>query len=355
MIDPIFFDARYIRVEHHDGISRFSAGLCQELSKLTKVIAIISDERQLEKLPTGIEHVKLSDPTNALAELFIATKLNRLGAKVVFSPMQTMGSWFRKYKLVLTLHDLIYYAHPTPPSGFSWSIRLGWRLFHLSFVPQRLMLNRADAIVTVSQTTKSLIEKYRLTKKPISVVYNAAPEHQAAKHAKPNNSLIYMGSFMDYKNVECLIDALVLLPNFQLELLSRITPSRKAALLGRAGAAGDRVVFRNGVSDQEYHETLRHAFALVSASRDEGFGIPVIEAMSQGTPAVISNIEIFREIGGEAALYFEPSDPADLASRIRELESPTNWLAASKSSQQQAKLFSWKASADQLLKALQAV
>ena len=353
MLDPVFFDARYIRVGHHDGISRFSAGLCEALSKKTKVIAIVSDTRQLEKLPNGIEHVLLNDPTKPFAELLIAKKLNKLGAKLVFSPMQTMGTWFRKYRLVLTLHDLIYYAHPTPPPSFSWPIRLGWRLFHLTYIPQRLMLNGADAIVTVSQTTKSLIAKHRLTRKPVSVVYNAGSGTKQLAHTKPNKSLIYMGSFMEYKNVECLIDSLSTLTDYQLELLSRISPERQAQLESRAGESAKRIVFHNGVSDEKYHQVLSSAFALVSASKDEGFGIPVIEAMEQGTPAIVSDIEIFREIGGEAASYFDPDSPEQLAKRVLELSQ--NWNSASESAIQQAKKFNWEASAEALLTALEAL
>lgn len=351
MLEPIYFDARYIRVGHHDGISRFSVGLCAALSRKTKVIAIISDSRQLEKLPTGIEHVLLNDPTKPFAELLIAKKLNRIGAKLVFSPMQTMGTLFRKYRLVLTLHDLIYYAHPTPPPNFSWLIRFGWRLFHLSYLPQRIMLNGADAIATVSETTKSLIEKNRLTRKPVTVVYNAGSGETQPKHTLPNNSLVYMGSFMDYKNVECLIDSLNFLPDFKLELLSRVSDERKAELLTRAGKSEERVIFHNGVSDAKYHEILRRSFALVSASRDEGFGIPVIEAMEQGTPAILSNIEIFREIGGVAASYFDPDNPEQLAKRVMELKE--KWGSVSAAGTRQASRFNWDGSAQALLEAFE--
>jgi hypothetical protein len=153
--DHIFFDARFIRFDHHDGISRFSAGLFAALNRRTKVTAIISDTRQLLKLPRGCDYVLANDPTS-IRELFIAPSLNRAGAGVVFSPMQTMGSWFRRYKLILTLHDLIYYRHPAPPPEFNWLIRTGWRLFHMVYWPQRVFLNRADAVATVSKTSKRL-------------------------------------------------------------------------------------------------------------------------------------------------------------------------------------------------------
>lgn len=352
MTKPIYFDARYIRVDHHDGISRFSSGLLAALSKRTEVIAIIHDDRQLEKLPVGIKHLKLNDPTNALAELFIARKLNSEGASVVFSPMQTMGSLGRKYKLVLTLHDLIYYAHPTPPPSFSWPIRIGWRLFHLTYLPQRLMLNGADAVATVSRTTKSLIEKHKLTRKPVFVVYNAGSGHSAKAHESPTKSLVYMGSYMDYKNVECLVDAMASLQEYELHLLSKISESRKQELIDRAGLAKKRVVFHNGVSDHEYHELLSKAFALVSASLDEGFGIPVVEAMEQGTPVIVSDIEIFREIGGNAASYFDPAKPGELVARLRALEDQDAWQNASQLCKSQSAQFNWENSADALLREL---
>ena len=345
----VFFDARYIRVGHHDGISRFSAGLFAALSKITPVVAIICDDRQLAHLPAKTEHVKLSDPTNGLAELFIARKLNALGADIVFSPMQTMGAWFRKYKLVLTLHDLIYYNHPTPPPSFSVAIRLGWRLFHLFYWPQRLILNQADAIVTVSETTKSLMLKHRLTKRPITVVHNAATGEPAALARKEHNrDLIYMGSYMDYKNVECLVFALQELSGFQLHLLSKIGDQRKTELVKLAGGAANRIHFHNGVSDDEYRSLLDNAFALVSASREEGFGIPVIEAMGRGTPAIVSDIEIFREVGGEAACYFNPDEPGELAARVHELENAEAWLKASSDALAQAGKFNWERSAEEL-------
>jgi len=353
MIDPIYFDARYVRVGQHDGISRFSAGLIDALSQRTKVVAIIYDEAQLQKLPTDIEYVKLSDPTNPFAEFFIAMKLNSLGAKLVFSPMQTMGTWFRKYRLVLTLHDLIYYSHPTPPLSFPWLIRLGWRLFHMTYIPQRLLLNRADAIATVSQTTKSLIVKHRLTSKPVFVTYNAGTGIISPKRSKPTKALVYMGSFMDYKNVESLIDGMAELPEFELHLLSKISPKRKQEFIERANSHAQRIIFHNGVSDDEYHAFLSKCFALVSASLDEGFGIPVIEAMEQGTPVIISQIPIFEEIGGKAASYFEPTNPAEFAKRVRELESTSNWSSASKNSRAQAQKFDWGNSADVLLERLQ--
>ena len=350
----LFFDCRYIRIDHHDGISRFSAGLFTALNKITKVTAMISDLRQLDKLPAGIEFVKVTSPTSPVEPL-VAMRLNKLGAKVVFSPMQTIGSFGRRFKLVLTVHDLIYYRHPAPPPSFAWPIKLLWRLYHLSYLPQRLLLNRADAVTTVSHTTKALIAKHHLTKRPVSVVYNAADSDSASiATSRPTNkqTLVYMGSFMDYKNVEVLIKGMANLAGYELLLLSRISAERKAELQ-KLIPSGATVTFLNGVTDDEYHELLSSAVALVTGSRDEGFGIPLVEAMIRGIPIVVSDIPIFKEIGGDAASYFDHEDASSFSKAVRSIANQDAWLAKSILSKAQAKKFSWSTSAEALLKLLQ--
>jgi glycosyltransferase involved in cell wall biosynthesis len=354
-LERIFFDARFIRWDNHDGISRFSAGLFAALHRRTPVTAIIHDTRQLQRLPTGCDYLLTSDPTS-LRELFIARTFNKAGATLVFSPMQTMGSFLRKYKLVLTLHDLIYYRHPAPPPGFNAAIRLIWRLYHLVYWPQRLLLNRADAVATVSLTSKRLIEEYKLTKRPVSVIYNAAGslngdyQHAQPKHRpREAQNLVYMGSFMDYKNVEVLIAGMKHLPDYQLQLLSRITQERRAQLEALVDPAGGAVVFHNGVSENEYHNQLDKAVALVTGSQDEGFGIPLVESMSRGVPVVVSDIEIFREIGGPAAIFFNQNDAEAFANAVKSLETNPSWMDHSRLSARQAEKFNWDRSAAELI------
>ncbi len=353
--ERLFFDARYIRFDHHDGISRFSAGLFEALHRRIPVTAIINDERQLMRLPQNCEYIFANDPTS-FKELFVARTLNKAGAKLVFSPMQTMGTFGRRYKLVLTLHDLIYYSHPAPPPGFNAFIRALWRLYHLVYWPQRVLLNRADAVATVSDTTKRLMVQHRLTSRPIRVIHNAAGS-LASQDAHPQpegrpqngNRLVYMGSFMDYKNVEVLIAGIGQLPDFELHLLSKITPERQAELSKQIEPGGGKVVFHKGVSEDEYHRHLDQAVALVTGSRDEGFGIPLVESMSRGIPVVVSNIEIFREIGGDAAVFFDQGSAASFAAAVRSLESDSKWSRASRKSAKRAKSFNWDKSAAELV------
>jgi glycosyltransferase involved in cell wall biosynthesis len=352
------YDARYIRTDHHDGISRFSSRIAHELAALVakqprfELTFLISDPGQLAHLPAECSYALISSPTSA-RERSVARTVNKLGLDTVFSPMQTMGSRGRSYRLILTVHDLIYYRHPMPPRQFAWPVRLLWRLYHLSWWPQRWLLNASDAVVAVSNTTKALIAEHHLTRRPVYVVSNAAEPLPSVPDEPRGNSLVYMGSFMPYKNVETLIDALEYLPDYELHLLSRIHPRDRARLTERAG--GKNVIFHDGVSDREYSHELARARAAVTASLDEGFGIPVIEAMAAGVPVVCSDIPIFREIGGEAAVFAPAQDAAAFARAVRDLQNPKEFSRMAALGRTQAARYSWKASAQALFDVLEEV
>lgn len=350
----VYFDARFTRTTHHDGISRYGSCLLAALLTAVRgtgieVTAIINDEAQLDLLP-DCAWVRLNSPTS-WQEIFIAKKLNDLGADVVFSTMQVMGSSGRRYGLILTVHDLIYYSHPLPPVDLPAALRLLWRAYHLSYAPQRLLLGRADAIASVSQTTKDLIAEHHLSSKPVTVVSNAAEAAVSGIRSVNRNdarSLVYMGAFLPYKNVETLIRSLEHLPGWTLHIASRIDGRREAALRALIPNRA-KVIFHRGVSDAEYAELLEGATALVTASQEEGFGLPVIEAMAQGVPVAVSDIPIFHEIAGEAAVYFDPDDASDVATTIERLTDPALWSELSAAGQRQAKLFDWDASAQALV------
>lgn len=354
----VLLDCRYVRVGRHDGISRYTVGLVGALARLGsdhRFELLVSDVRQLDHLPDLPWHL-VSGPTSP-REPLVARQVRRLDPDVVFTPMQTMGGWGRDYPLVLTLHDLIYHRHRTPPRDLPGWLRLLWRAYHLTWWPQRLLLGRADAVVTVSATTAGLIARHRLARRPVTVVPNAADGPGAPGGARdpdvpPAPTLVYMGSFMPYKDVGTLARAMADLPGHELHLMSRATPAQHERLVSLA--AGGRLVFHDGASDESYRSVLRSATALLSASRDEGFGIPLVEAMRLGTPVVVSDIEVFREVCGDAALYVSPGDAAGFAGAVRALAEPGAWRERSTACRERSGRFGWDASARALLPALEA-
>jgi glycosyltransferase involved in cell wall biosynthesis len=347
----ILFDCRYTRLGRHDGISRYGARLVEELAKLHPVTMLIQDERQLEMLP-DLPWV-LGPSYTSPGEPFVALSVNRHKPDVVFTPMQTMGPAFRRYALVTTVHDLIYYTHRTPPKDLNWALRLIWRGYHLWWGFQRALLNQADAHLVDSETTRELMQRHRLTGNPMHVVLLGTdqPTSPPRRTAPDRRDLVYMGSFMQYKNVDLLVRSMNELPEYRLRLMSRVSADERARLT--ALAPDGSLEFLDGATDEQYEAALTSATALVSASRDEGFGLPVVEAQALGTPVLLSDIPIFREIGGEPAGYFDPSSVESFVAAVRELEQHDEWARRSAASVVWAKRYNWPDAARALLAVLE--
>jgi glycosyltransferase involved in cell wall biosynthesis len=351
----LLFDARYIRTDFHDGISRYSMELGNALAKLTSVTFLVCDPAQLQFLPKKADVLFIHAPISA-KEPFTASILNQYKPDVVVSPMQTMGTAGRKYKVILTSHDMIYYRHHTPPKQLPWYIRAGWLVYHATYIPQRLKLNSADIVATVSHTVKAEFEQANLTHQPIIVVPNA-PQRFATypvSHKSPVQNIVYMGSFMPYKNVETLVRTMEYLPGRTLHLLSKIAPNRRAELQKLIPEDAD-VRFYSGVTDDQYEAVLANNAVLVTASLDEGYGLPIAEALAMGVPAVVSDIPIFHEVAASGALYADPSKPKEFAKRILMLDDSAVYEKVTHAGKQQSDTFSWKASAQELLRAIKSL
>lgn len=346
-----FFDARFIRTDFHDGISRYSMELGNALAKITDVTFLVCDPAQLQFLPKKAD-VLFIHPPASVKEPFTAKILNRYAPDVVFSPMQTMGAIGRKFKLILTSHDMIYYRHKTPPGQLPPLLRIGWRLYHATYIPERISLNSADIVATVSQTVKKEFEQASLTKRPIIVIPNAPQRFKthAVRHSSPIEHIVYMGSFMGYKNVETLIQAMQWLPGRTLHLLSKIAPKRRTELTELI-PKGASVRFYGGVTDDQYEALLANNAVLVSASLDEGYGLPIAESLAMGVPAVVSDIGIFHEVGDGGALYVPARDAEGFADAIKQLDDPAIYTQVSTAGLRHSATYTWKSSAKELLAA----
>lgn len=348
----LLFDARYTRTDYHDGISRYSAELGTALAKITPVTFLICDEKQKKWFPKNADFIKIHAGTSP-KEPFTALILNKYRPDVVYSPMQTMGTIGRTYLSVLTLHDMIYYRHPRAPKFLPLPVRIGWWLYHQAYFPQRWLLRGGDLITTVSQTSAQDIHDAHMTNRALHVVYNAPQRFKKypVTFKKKVTNIVYMGSFMSYKNAETLIRGMQWLPGRTLHLLSRISPQRQEQLKALIPNHA-KVRFHNGVTDDTYEKLLADNAILATASLDEGYGIPVAEALAMGVPVVASDIPIFHEVGGEGALYFDPHSPEAFAAQVQRLDDAVLRTTQIKKGLTHIQQFNWESSAQTLLAAI---
>jgi glycosyltransferase involved in cell wall biosynthesis len=340
----LLFDARWINNNSPDGITRYSRELIKELAdRDINLTLLVSSKTQLEGLPK-LESIITNKPASH-KELGQAKRLNEYNFDVVFTPHFIFGGKGRKFKLVRTVHDLI------PFNQKSKDAKLAWKLFYSNRYFLKSLLNDCEGVVTVSKAVKKELAK--ITTKNITVVYNA-PVKLLSKKLTLKKEIIYIGRYEDYKNVRVLVEAINKLKDYSLVLAGNCEDAQKQKLISISNNS-DQLKFLGKISDAEYGKCLSEAAALALPSLEEGFGLPIIEAMSLGCPVVCSDIEIFREVGDNAALYFDPSSPNDLVENIRKLEISNYRKEIIKKSIANAARFSWNKSASELKSFLYAI
>jgi glycosyltransferase involved in cell wall biosynthesis len=143
----------------------------------------------------------------------------------------------------------------------------------------------------------------------------------AADHLTPNPYLLYVGNVKPHKNLRRLIEAFLLIKDQipqDLVIAGKMEGLRSAdqAIPGLVAAGGDRVRMTGRVSQAELKALYAGADLFVFPSLYEGFGLPPLEAMAAGTAVAASDIAVVREACADAAAYFDPRKPADIARTI---------------------------------------
>ena len=208
----IVIDARFTRNDHHDGISRYGASLIAATAKIADVSMLISDTRQLALLP-DVPYTLINSPLSP-AELFVARRVNPLGRGRGGLPDADHGQLGTQLRPGPDPARPYLLRAPRAAGFLPAPVRILWRMYHKAFWPQRLLLNRADIVATISRTTEALMAKYRLTSRPVRIISNAPQPAQEPRDpaAGADHTLVYMGSFMPYKNVETLVAGMSGLP-----------------------------------------------------------------------------------------------------------------------------------------------
>jgi glycosyltransferase involved in cell wall biosynthesis len=206
--------------------------------------------------------------------------------------------------LVITVYDMIHelYSH-----YFENDIS--------TLKNKKTMIHSADVIIAISENTKKDILKFYpdISGKKISVIHLGTSFKITEKHEDKENYILFVGQRSRYKNFDNFLQAVApLLIKYDINLVcaGQKFTKKELELLGSLHIS-NRVVF-DEFKDDKLLELYSKALTFVFPSLYEGFGIPVLEAFAAGCPAILSNTSSLPEIGGVAAVYFDPHSIADM-------------------------------------------
>jgi glycosyltransferase involved in cell wall biosynthesis len=274
---------------------------------------------------------------------------------------QNFGSFFGPRPWVY-IHDLIFKSHP---QFFTWKERL-----YFSFMP--FLLRFADKVITISNSEKSRILAHcPFLKAPVYVVQhgrNAAFQTQETfsevelervkeSYQLPHQFILFVGRLNDRKNIGNLLQALDLLDNpAQLVIVGeedwQLDPGLRERL--KEGQKSGKLILTGKVPFVDLPVLYSLATLFCFPSFAEGFGLPVLEAMSAGIPVATSEKSAMEEVCGEAAMYFDPHSPESISSAIQILLSDSGLRGKLREKGlAQSRMFDWKKSGTKIYEAIQ--
>lgn len=234
-------------------------------------------------------------------------------------------------RVVVTLHDCIWidYARQVERTA----IAAAWRR-QLASVAIPYALRASDHVICNSDATAHDAERW-IPRQRLTTIHHGVDREflvpSATVREERGQGSPYVAAFgvpKAYKNIGCLVRAFARLrerhPSLRLVLIGGDGGVRQE--IERLGLTEQVTVVR-AVTDANVRALLRNADVFVLPSVVEGFGLPILEAMAVGTPVVASSVPALREVAADAALFFDPSDPADLAERIDRVLTDTSLRA----------------------------
>lgn len=335
----------------------------------------------LHKLGPGYEIVLLAKPArikflSALAPNFevvacpikeftfaeqiqLKRQIKGLHPDLVFFPMVQQPVFYRG-PVVTAMQDLTTVRFRNPAKN--------WFVFTIKqavykWVNKRVA-HKSRQIITPSQFVRQDVANYTgVSPSKITAIHDSADK--IIESAQPvaglagKSFLLSVGRPSANKNLNRLVDAFEALNRLDLYLVfAGKTDAEFVKLQKYAGrqTSGQRIVFTDFVSEGQLRWLYENAQAYVFPSLSEGFGLPGLEAMHYDLPVVSSNATCLPEVYGSAALYFDPLDVSDMASKIAQvLDDPKLAKDQAAQGQQQLKKYSWARMAEQTLEVFEKV
>ncbi len=239
-------------------------------------------------------------------------------------------------RVVSTFHDLfVMTAEYSSPE------------FRARFTEQaRRAAANSDLIIAVSEFTANQVSGLLgFDRSRIRVVHHGVRQPSSEESVERENIILFVGVLQARKNVERLIEAFEHMPDdWRLVLAGAAAGYRADRILERIAQSGyrDRIEVKGHLTRPELERLYARASIFAFPSLDEGFGIPVLEAMAHGVPVITSNRSALVEVAGDAALLVNPEDTEELATAllrlIRDSDLRTDLAARGR---ERSKLFTW--------------
>lgn len=355
----IAIDIRDLRVAK-TGAKTYLAEICRQFKEPTQGITFFFIDTWLpvytgqNKLLKIVEHIRFQLWKQVYLPLFcIAKRCDILYCTDYFLPVIKAG-----YKTAVVFHDAFCWEYPEQYNQL-W---LGL-LNSLGVYAAR----KADAVITMSEHSKKQIIKHvGISPERIHVIYLAAKTMDAAPSNAPSpvpgKYILHVGVLEKRKNLPNLIRAFDLLiksgfVDYKLVLAGgRINKTHlddypNILSLIRQLSLEEKVWLPGFVREEDLPTYYAHASLYAFVSLNEGFGIPLLEAFNAKVPALIADNSCLPEIAGDAAVCCDPHDAGDIKQKMEIiLSDPDLQQELIRKGSQRARLFSWKANADELLR-----
>ncbi|MFI5240301.1 MAG: glycosyltransferase family 4 protein [Candidatus Saccharimonadia bacterium] len=354
------------RMASWTGIGRYTVRLVTGLAEIDKsnqyVILHMTKDRDLFR-NLGINfRLQAADiePYGPYEQLQLPKILTKLAPELVHFPHFTVPPWY-KGRYVVTIHDLTLIDYKTNRGNGPSRVKFESKHTFMRFVIRRA-IKRATSVITDSNYVREdILARYHepnLAKK-IQTIYlgvdtfsTSAKDSLAELDGQP--FLLYVGNYYPNKNISRLVDAFGLLrqdfPTIKLVLVGQRDYFLNKIAEQADKIGGGQVIVTGRVPDSQLAWLYQNAQAFVFPSLAEGFGLPPLEAMALGTPVISSNSSCLPEVLGEAAVYFDPTNSAQMAKVIIDtLHNPKLLSDLGQRGRNQVKQFSWQKMTEQTL------
>ncbi|MBM2820659.1 MAG: group 1 glycosyl transferase [Candidatus Berkelbacteria bacterium] len=338
----IGIDARLYR-SSAAGIGRYSQNLIKNLLAIDNeneyVLFMTPEDKKEFDLPNkNIKIIQVDIPHYSLAE---QTKMVKIIEKEKCDLVHFLNFNYPvcyKGKFIVTIHDLTLLFYPDAAKKTNFIKQSAFR-----YVFKKACKNSSRIIAVSENTKKDIIKTFNIPEAKIKVIYEAADDKKLLSdekslenikhkyHIDEKKIILYVGQFRQHKNIQGLLNAYEILKkkmSVRLVLIGKVTENikkyidskpeiRDTLTLGNTSDIAEESVIMPGfVSDEELAAWYKLADVFVFPSFYEGFGLPGLEAMQAGLPVVASKVTSLPEIYNNAALYFDPLKPDDIADKI---------------------------------------